>query len=98
MLLAWTNSKLLDPEKLQAAAPILTNPHLSRNPIIRHLALESTFSRSPIMAGRKVIPVLATLGLVGSGYYLYTAGGDPKVAKKEIEREKAMRYCHLHNI
>ncbi|KAL8826935.1 MAG: hypothetical protein Q9191_003490 [Dirinaria sp. TL-2023a] len=39
------------------------------------------------MAGRRVVPVLATLGVVGGGYYLYTAGGDPKVAKKEIEHD-----------
>lgn len=50
------------------------------------------------MAGRRVVPVLATLGVVGGGYYLYTAGGDPKVAKKEIERKGAMRTVNCDSL
>ena len=44
------------------------------------------------MAGRRVVPVVGGVAVVGLGYYFYQAGGDSKVAKKEIER----RYSFLH--
>jgi len=31
--------------------------------------------------------ILAAAGLAGGAYYLYTAGGSPKVAEKQMERE-----------
>ena len=42
-------------------------------------------SISRIMSRRTLIGV-GVAGLGAGTYYLYTAGGDPKVAKKEIER------------
>ena len=34
------------------------------------------------------IPILVGLTFIGAGgYYLYAAGGDPKVAQKKIERK-----------
>ena len=42
------------------------------------------------MAARRA-PLILGLTLAGAGgYYLYTAGGDPKVAQKKIERESAI--------
>lgn len=39
------------------------------------------------MAGRRVV-TLSAVGLAGAaGYYLYTAGGDAKVAEKNFECE-----------
>ena len=38
------------------------------------------------MASRRVGGILGAVAVAGGGYYLYTAGGDPKVAKKEMER------------
>jgi len=31
--------------------------------------------------------ILAAVGLAGGAYYLYSAGGSPKVAEKKFERE-----------
>ena len=40
------------------------------------------------MAGRsRALPIIGGLGVLGGGYYLYTAGGNTKVAKKQVERE-----------
>lgn len=41
------------------------------------------------MSGAKSrIPILVGLTFIGAGgYYLYAAGGDPKVAQKKIERK-----------
>ena len=36
------------------------------------------------MAGR-VVKIGGVLAAAGAGYYLYTAGGDPKVAQKQAE-------------
>ncbi|KAI9893931.1 MAG: hypothetical protein M1814_005484 [Vezdaea aestivalis] len=47
------------------------------------------------MAGRPPpsksrLPIILGLGVAGGvGYYLYTAGGNPKVAKKEFEHDAA---------
>ena len=43
------------------------------------------------MSRRAVIGILG-VAAAGGGYYLYTAGGDPKVAQKEIEREQSYRW------
>ena len=32
---------------------------------------------------------LGTIVAAGAGYYLYTAGGNPKVAEKQFERKQA---------
>ena len=40
------------------------------------------------MAGRsRALPIIGGLAAIGGGYYFYTAGGDPKVAKKQVERQ-----------
>lgn len=40
------------------------------------------------MAARsRIVPIVGGLTVIGGGYYLYNAGGDRKVAKKEIERK-----------
>lgn len=39
------------------------------------------------MSRSRVLQVLGGVAVVGGGYYLYTAGGDPKVAQKNLERE-----------
>ena len=44
------------------------------------------------MSRRAVIGILGA-AVAGGGYYLYTAGGDPKVAQKEIEREYPYGYA-----
>lgn len=45
------------------------------------------------MAARsKAVPLIGGLVVLGGGYYFYNAGGDPKVAKKQVERR------HLLNI
>jgi hypothetical protein len=44
----------------------------------------STFPTNT-MSGRAV-PALGALAAGGIGYYLYTAGGDPKLAEKKAER------------
>ena len=53
------------------------------------------------MAGRSRIIQLAALGgaaAIGGGtYYLYTAGGDPQVAKKEISR-RSQACLHVHEL
>ncbi|KAI9849888.1 MAG: hypothetical protein M1837_000102 [Sclerophora amabilis] len=39
---------------------------------------------------RSRVPLLLALGVAGAGgYYLYTAGGDPKVAQKQMEHDAA---------
>jgi hypothetical protein len=38
------------------------------------------------MSGRAV-PALGAIAAGGIGYYLYTAGGDPKLAEKKAERK-----------
>lgn len=38
------------------------------------------------MSGR-VVKVLGAGAIAGAGYYLYQAGGEPKVAEKKFERE-----------
>lgn len=43
------------------------------------------------MAGRRVGTLAAAFGAGGIGYYLYSAGGDPKLAEKKFER-----VCHSH--
>lgn len=47
------------------------------------------------MAGRRGAQVLGVAAVAGAGYYFWTAGGDPKVAKKEFERMSIT--SHLHN-
>lgn len=38
------------------------------------------------MAARSRLPLIATLALGGAGgYYLYNAGGNPKIAEKQVE-------------
>ena len=45
------------------------------------------------MAGRSAMPrVLAAVGAAGVGYYLYQAGGNPKVAEKKFERAYSETY------
>jgi len=40
------------------------------------------------MAGKNnTVPIVAGLGAVGIGYYLYKGNGSPKVAEKQFERE-----------
>ncbi|CAF9937843.1 MAG: hypothetical protein HETSPECPRED_000678 [Heterodermia speciosa] len=40
------------------------------------------------MAARsRILPIAAGAVALGGGYYFYTAGGDPKVAKKEISHD-----------
>jgi len=40
------------------------------------------------MAARsRALPIIGGLTVLGGSYYLYNAGGDRKVAKKEIERK-----------
>lgn len=40
------------------------------------------------MAARsRALPIIGGLTVLGGSYYLYTAGGDGKVAKKEIQRK-----------
>ncbi|KAF1971264.1 hypothetical protein BU23DRAFT_510306, partial [Bimuria novae-zelandiae CBS 107.79] len=41
------------------------------------------------MAGRQVGTFAAVAGLGGIGYYLYSAGGDPKLAEKKFEHDAA---------
>jgi hypothetical protein len=38
------------------------------------------------MAGRQVGTLAALIGAGGAGYYLYSAGGSPKLAEKKFER------------
>ena len=37
---------------------------------------------------RRALSVGALAAVTAGGYYLYQAGGDPKVAQKEVERTK----------
>ncbi|KAL2057773.1 hypothetical protein ABVK25_002157 [Lepraria finkii] len=46
------------------------------------------------MSRRAVIGILGAAA-AGGGYYLYTAGGDPKVAQKEIEHDVASAKASL---
>lgn len=40
------------------------------------------------MAGRsRLVPILGVSLVAVGGYYLYSAGGNPKVAEKKFERE-----------
>jgi hypothetical protein len=39
------------------------------------------------MASRRLIPALGAVAVAGGAYYLYNAGGDPRVAGKMVERE-----------
>lgn len=39
------------------------------------------------MSGRRNVLVVGGLAGVGAAYYLYNAGGDPKLAEKKFERE-----------
>lgn len=38
------------------------------------------------MSGRRALVFGGTAVAAAGGYYLYSAGGDPKVAQKKIER------------
>lgn len=38
------------------------------------------------MSSGRVLKVVGLGAAAGAGYYLYTAGGDPKVAQKQLER------------
>lgn len=44
------------------------------------------------MAGRQVGTLAAVAGLGGVGYYLYSAGGDPKLAEKKFERTQQLMH------
>lgn len=47
------------------------------------------------MSGR--LAKVAGVGAVGAiGFYLYQAGGSPKVAEKQFERESELSYKTLH--
>jgi hypothetical protein len=39
------------------------------------------------MASRRALTFGGVAAAAGVGYYLYKAGGDPKVAEKQFERE-----------
>ena len=39
------------------------------------------------MSGRKGLLTIGGIAAAAGGYYFYQAGGDPKVAKKEVERK-----------
>ncbi|MCJ1227343.1 hypothetical protein MMC12_003998 [Toensbergia leucococca] len=48
------------------------------------------------MSGKSRIPILLGLSVAGAGgYYLYAAGGDPKVAQKKIEHDAASASAKL---
>ncbi|GIZ42200.1 hypothetical protein CBER1_02568 [Cercospora berteroae] len=46
----------------------------------------------------RAVTILGGTVLAGAGYYLYTAGGDPKVAQKQVEADaaKASREVKSH--
>jgi hypothetical protein len=46
-------------------------------------------SQSSIMSNR-ALPVIGLAAAGGVGYYLYSAGGDPKLAEKKAERMSPM--------
>jgi len=45
---------------------------------------------SASMSGRRVAIIGGGAFIAGGTYYLYSAGGDPKVAQKKIERKSSM--------
>ena len=61
----------------------------SRNPpFLRHYQINPFYT----MAGRAV-KLGGVLAAAGAGYYLYTAGGDPKVAQKQAESRESPSVC-----
>ena len=71
-----------------------------KQPSINLLSIELATETVIInMAGRsRILPLAAGAATAGGvGYYLYTAGGDPKVAKKEISR-RYRDWLHVHEL
>lgn len=75
------------------ASSLLHNHHRNTRHLLlsrRHCNLFTPFHfnrpSASTMAGRsRILPILGLTGAVGAGYYLYQAGGDPKVAEKKFE-------------
>lgn len=47
------------------------------------------------MSGRRGIVLIGGVAVAAGGYYFYQAGGDPKVAKKEVERKAYLQQLRL---
>jgi len=47
------------------------------------------------MSGRRGIIAVGGIAAAAGGYYFYQAGGDPKVAKKEVERKLHATRCNI---
>ena len=63
-----------------------------------HISIQKHFSSLSKMAARSRLPL--ALGLTafgGLGYYIYSAGGSPKVAEKKFEREGFEKLSSLQN-
>lgn len=49
------------------------------------------------MSGGRNFMLYGGLAVAGAGgYYLYSAGGDPKVAQKKVERESSDQLAQLY--
>jgi len=48
------------------------------------------------MAGRRLATWGGVAAIGGGAYYLYSAGGDPKLAEKKLERMQP-DFCHLES-
>ena len=57
----------------------LTCTSIAKSPYFNHIFHQITMSN-------RVIPVVGLAAAGGVGYYLYNAGGDPKLAEKKFER------------
>jgi hypothetical protein len=68
----------------------LPNQSASQAQTPHHPARPQSQSNHIIMSNR-ALPVIGLAAAGGVGYYLYNAGGDPKLAEKKMERTSLMQ-------
>jgi hypothetical protein len=64
----------------------LRTTQLETTPIYSNLT-QNLLHFNHINMSNRAIPALGAIAAGGVGYYLYTAGGDPKLAEKKAERK-----------
>ena len=98
-VLARTNSKLLTSEASAFLTVNRQDPDIT-NPLSKHrdsLTFRSTIItiHTAMAARSRAVPVIGALAALGGGYYLYTAGGDTSVAKKQAESKKLSHHSRF---
>lgn len=72
----------------QASTNIASSPTQTQIKIIGILIFLSALFLAATMASRRALQIGGATLAVGGVYYLYSAGGNPKVAEKKLERAR----------